>query len=372
MRLSVLLVVLMVPQMMWGWSRVRNGGGGFYQDGQYLTFYSAKIQVRSTPMKLKEVPGLALLINKINQAPLNPQIKGSLLSLIYPSGSSRTYYQISEKDLTTSQHQDLIEEYRRLTGEPESNLVLFGMTNDKAETFLMPEFYKLNEIQQATILFHESLWNLQVEISYDQMVDMEMAAEAYFTNPYDQEAIFDFYDKLGRMLSLKSPVPEVLLQAGFYYTFMQHPPEHPQRQSLPISEVLYFDFLQCYQSRAGDAQNLPDCSKRLQATLMVAGTQRDLTLFERALLNVLNDVNFKGFLCLRESYPSDIRQSLFDSDISGWMKKTTIDTVELWQENDNLSSNYFPYKSMNKLFKIYEGDKYWGSLGLCYVPAQVK
>lgn len=317
-----------------------------------------------------QIPGLSFLIDKINHAPLNPQVKGNLLSLIYPIGTTRTYYKINDGDMDQNLRQEILKEYQRLTGEDVSKIVLFAMTNGRGETFLLPEFFKLTELQKAVMLFHESMWNLQVDISYPDMVNLEMATEAYFNAPTDPQIFFNFFDLLGRMLSLKKPTPEVLLQSAFYYTFLLHPPEHPQVETVLLSKVFDFDFLNCYRENQGSGagQDLADCSKMLQTQLMTSPPQT-LNMFDRAILSVLNDGGFKGFLCFTQDYQDRHDQSLFDKDVYAWMNKAAFQTDgPLWQADENMPITYAPYTAASKIFKISEGPVRWGALAVCYAP----
>lgn len=66
--------------------------------------------------------------------------------------------------------------------------------------YKLPDFYKLTKIEQASILFHESLWILRNELNYGQVISMEQYAQAYFESNNSPENFYRFYSQLSFLL----------------------------------------------------------------------------------------------------------------------------------------------------------------------------
>jgi hypothetical protein len=358
-----LVVCMLVPQMLWAWTEILNGGAGFTQNGEYFTFYSSELRVRSVPLHNEDIPGLQTLLHKIQEMPANPQVKSDLLSLIYPVVGARQYYKLAAADVSSEVHRQILTEYSKLFNLRTQNLVLYAMTNQQGQTFLLPEFEKLNDIQQAAILFHEALWNLKVNIPYGDVVSAEIAAEGYFRDPKNPEAVLNFFAKLSQLLGQPTPRPEILLQAALNFDMMSPSSRVLNPMGVSLLSVLGKDFFQCYQDRSATPQNLPDCTKLLQTRLMTS-SQPLKDLFPQALLAVLNNNPEKVFLCLKslDSYRTTER---FETDLDGWLQSATVNAGIFWQEYDILPPSYAPYSQINKMFKIYDGNTYWGALGIC-------
>ena len=72
---------------------VRNGGGGWTNDGQYMTFYSAKIPVKKKPLANAQIPGLDLLLKKVFALKVTESVRTEILKTIVPV-SDRSYYAV--------------------------------------------------------------------------------------------------------------------------------------------------------------------------------------------------------------------------------------------------------------------------------------
>ena len=169
-----------------------HGGGGVIRNGRYLTFGSAGVQIGLKP--IAKVPGLPLVISVFQGMPLDDVWKGRLLSSVFPMGA-RQYFALDSADLSAERRAALIQSYSDAIGAqvPVASLVIFAITSG-TETFLLPEFFELNETQQAAILFHEGLWEISTDLTYRFVVDAEIAFENYVTQQkpnyaYD-EALF--------------------------------------------------------------------------------------------------------------------------------------------------------------------------------------
>lgn len=181
---------------------VGDGGGGVFIDGQYMTFYSAQIPLLLTPLEFQNIPGSTYLFQKIQDMAITPDTRRFLISKIYPT-SYRHYYQVDESKLDPKQLKMLIKKYADLTQTPASSLVIFAMTDSQnASTALLPSFFKLKkDSERAAILLHEGMWLTGKNASYEKIVQVELAAQAYFEKgDTDTETYFNFYSVLARLL----------------------------------------------------------------------------------------------------------------------------------------------------------------------------
>jgi len=259
----------------------------------------------------------------------------------------------------------IVNEYSKLVGIPAKNLVLFALTNNLWQTFLLPEFYKLNQVQQAAILFHEALWNLDITIPYSEVVAAEMAAEAYFQDSKSSETYFNFYSALLTVLDHKDKHPEILLQAGLVYDNVLF--ANPVSTRVLLKSLVDEEFFSCYAEKwANSRDSLSDCSEALQARIMMSGLG-EKSLFAKALLSVLNDNTNKLFLCVYRNTARRDTPSHYDDNLKLWLAKASVST-DLWQENDvmPINLNQEPGVSVNNFLKIYDDNNAeWGALGLC-------
>ncbi|MFM6930465.1 MAG: hypothetical protein ACKOX6_18525 [Bdellovibrio sp.] len=179
---------------------VRNGGGGWTSDGQYMTFYSAKIPAQRSPLEVSGVPGLNYLIQKILTLQTSENVKNQLLTAIFPT-EDRSYHSTNASQFDEKLKQELRQKYAQLMNIPVENVVLFATTDPESrETILLPEFYQLKETEQAAILFHEALWVLNPLLKYADVVAAESAAQAFFEQPLVGQNVYAFYSQLSRLL----------------------------------------------------------------------------------------------------------------------------------------------------------------------------
>lgn len=198
--LFLVLFFMTISSLGFASREVQNGGGGWVSNDQYMTFYSAKIPVRRQSISYEKIPGLSFLLNKVNGLVISPSDKARLTKLFLTIGK-RKYYSVDEGKFDKEFRQELIEKYSKLMGIPADNVTLFAVTDRSSwETFLLPEFYKLKEVEQAAILFHESLWLLREELTYSEVVWTETVAQAYFQEPQSAERFYDFHLQLSTLL----------------------------------------------------------------------------------------------------------------------------------------------------------------------------
>ena len=160
------------------------GGGGVFQNGKFMSFYSAGLYTEPSPVVMTEVPNLNTLVNFLNQFDyLSAETKLKWINLILPS-SSHQYYRAQNDKLSPEIQDRLLEEYARLTKQPKTSIRLFAITDTNSRvTFLLPDFYKLNALDQMGILVHEALWLVYPQSDYGFIVNSEMAIEAAIDQP---------------------------------------------------------------------------------------------------------------------------------------------------------------------------------------------
>ena len=162
-----------------------HAGGGIFQNGKYMSFYSAGLYTEPQPVAANAmIPGLNNLVGFLNKfSYLSEETKLKWINLILPT-SEHHYYRAQDDKFSPEIRDRLIEEYARLTKQPKADLRLFAITDTNSRvTFLLPDFYKLNSLDQMGILMHEALWLATPEADYAQIVNSEMAIEAVIDQP---------------------------------------------------------------------------------------------------------------------------------------------------------------------------------------------
>jgi hypothetical protein len=160
-----------------------NGGGGVIRNGVYLTFGSAKVRIRRET--LASVPALGRVQDMITALLPDAKTRGRFLRALFPAGN-RMYYRIEKADLDPKKREELLKSYHDAIRKqvPLNTLVVFAVTKDDGstglqETFLLPEFFELNEVQQAAILFHEAIWIVNPYMTYAEVIDAEITTQDY-------------------------------------------------------------------------------------------------------------------------------------------------------------------------------------------------
>lgn len=172
-------------------------------------------RARLEPMPKAIIPGLSLMTKTIHEIPLAAQWQGMLNLASTPdevSSGRRKYFKIRSSDLDKKKRNAMIQIYRELlAGQvlPE-RLVLYAYTRGK-ETYLLPEFFKLSEIGQAAILFHETLWVIDPRLTYDFVASAEIKFQRYVeTSGGDHGYDSDLFQVLSKIF----PDPTIILHAA--------------------------------------------------------------------------------------------------------------------------------------------------------------
>ena len=185
-----------------------NGGGGVKVNGVYKTFYSAGLVIKSEPET--NVPGSKLLLKTINSLVPNGSDSTLLISSALPIGR-RAFYRVLEDQMDKKVMEKLIEEYTKVTSQPADLLTLFAITDTTEEiTYLLPSFYKLSEVEQAAVLFHEAYWIMKPDANYIDVVSAEMDFQEYVQKTQDG----GFSLKLPRLLEKLTNMDEIAIVAA--------------------------------------------------------------------------------------------------------------------------------------------------------------
>lgn len=202
--LVCLLMLAMSVPVLAGPRIVGNGGGGVRQNGVYKTFHSAKVYIN--PEEETEIPGSELYTSIIKSL-TGDTSTARLLSVGLPLGE-RKFFKIAEDKMDETIMARLIEEYARVVGQTKDSLTIFAITDIRAQTtYLLPTFYQLSEIEQASILFHEAYWILKPNADYSEVVSAEIAFQKFA----ESKQMDKFDPKLPRLLGklLENPLLSV-------------------------------------------------------------------------------------------------------------------------------------------------------------------
>lgn len=217
--------------------------------------------IPTKPLKLDEIPGMRLLVNTMHSMPIYKGEKASFINAILPA-EKRTYYRGEDDFLPPNQRQRLIKKYAAILKVPESNIVLFAVTDPKiGRTVLFPNFFKLkSEMAQAALLFHESAWLIGTagHQTYKKVVSAEVALQNYLKNPNDGEAYYDFYDRMSQLISYKNlelgvydPGPtelrylHIIMPAALAFDRTHNPAlfNNPDKTSISFKKIVGEDYL---------------------------------------------------------------------------------------------------------------------------------
>ena len=170
-----------------------SGGGAVTEhDGVYRTFYSAGLYTEGSPYtSFDEIPSLDKLILFLRGfSSVSTESRNHFIDLLLPS-VSHAYYRVQEDQFDDETRTRLLAEFSRVTGQPVDSLKLAAVTDTTQKiTYLLPEFYKLQPMDQMAILFHESYWLLNPSTTYSEIVAAEMAFEAVIAEPGDAMRIY--------------------------------------------------------------------------------------------------------------------------------------------------------------------------------------
>lgn len=188
-----LILTLMIFTSFQSFAGQDGGGGGVIKrDGMYLTFGSAGMKVKlSAALQLEQIPSLNLLLSVLDAQILLPaEFRGQFLQATLPS-DLRRYFKIDQSQLNSETYARLIREYSKLWGgqvDPK-NLDIAAITVGQ-DTFLLPPFYHLKAVEQAAILFHESLWIVKPSIAYEDLVSAEITMQSHIEK-YGSQSVYN-------------------------------------------------------------------------------------------------------------------------------------------------------------------------------------
>lgn len=270
---------------------VRNGGGGWTSDGQYMTFYSAKIPAQRKPLDPSQVPGLNYLVAKVFSLKITEAVRAEILKSIFPV-SNRSYYTTNSSQFDENSKKDLRKKYAGIMGINEENIAVFATTNPMHnETILLPDFYKLTESEQAAILFHESLWILNPLLNYVNIITAEQAAQAYFENANVGENVHAFYYQLSLLMEDRTIPLIAALQFDRNQGFF---PSNINKNSSPLESVFGREFLKCLADSENLSYQIPlipsfqtACSQMLFTSTIKYSMKYPSSIFYKSLLDYL-------------------------------------------------------------------------------------
>lgn len=288
--LLLILPLLFVSISSFAGIEVRNGGGGWTSDGQYMTFYSAKIPAQKKPLNSSEIPGLNYLVKKIFTLKITESLRTDILKSIFPV-SNRNYYKTNASEFDEDLQKDLKKKYAAIMGMSQENIAIFATTNPASnETILLPDFYQLSESEQAAILFHESLWILSPRLNYAHIISAEQAAQAYFENDRIAENIQTFY----YILSLLMDDPTIPLIASLHFDKEHNLFPSKVDGTVPLESLFGREFIQCLATSNNRAYELPTisggqriCSQQLFAAVVKSSMKYPSSIFFKSLLDYL-------------------------------------------------------------------------------------
>jgi hypothetical protein len=328
MKLFIFGLLFLIAVYANAFREVGNGAGGVIDsNGRYSTFYSANIPVLGTPLEAAEIPGMETLINNIASLEIPGLSKGFLLSEIYPSGG-RSYYKVDKDKFDDIFQKKLAQKYADLMNVPADQVVLFGITDPASQTtFLLPSFFELTEVQQAAVLFHESLWVAYKDTSYEMMVVTEQAAQAYFQDPGNDTNFYNFYYQLSvisqdRLLPIKAFLKREASK-GFAWA--------PQKNqsSILLKDLLGEKFIKCSIAvrNSGEFMGYENCTKSLLGDLIIRSQKMPTSLLVKYLIDFIKIE--KSYLMLT---PDKYKTSCPGSDCDYFIDNASIDLLSLDQQ----------------------------------------
>jgi len=186
-KISLIVSVLWILGVDWSaqaqGGQIASGGGGIYKYGRPVTFGTANFYTSETALELSEIPELSNLLNFFLSTPyITAETKANYMNALAPA-RNRNYYLVRENTFTKEISDRLIESYMRalnIDKTERKNIRIYAVTDtNKGETYLLPDFYRLNTIEKQAILFHEAVWILYPNDSYRNVIDAEIKFQKY-------------------------------------------------------------------------------------------------------------------------------------------------------------------------------------------------
>lgn len=170
-----------------------SGGGGLIKDGRYMTFHSAGLYTDPTSLRMDQIPGLTEVSDLLAATDLlGAKTKQAYLAALTPN-PNRKYFKVKPSAFTNEVRARIMAEYKRVMPDITSEIALYAVTDTESRTtYLLPGFDHLNHIEKQAILFHEAYWIVNPKASYKNVINAEMAFQAYLENPNSMEQIIDW------------------------------------------------------------------------------------------------------------------------------------------------------------------------------------
>lgn len=193
-----------------------NGGGGIREGDEVMTFYSSEIPVEHNERTMAEVPMLQETINFFYKSNyFTDSLIYELIGALSPD-LGRKYYNIKSGDLSENRYNEIIEEYARVKKINTSKIAIFAVTDVYTRTtFLFPEFYLLDPVEQMAILFHEAMWIIYPNESLEKIMYAEATFQAYLEDQTPEKLV-----RLAAILPQKRIHGEILDQ-NIYFAAIQ-------------------------------------------------------------------------------------------------------------------------------------------------------
>jgi hypothetical protein len=261
-----------------------NGGGGILRKDRYMTFHSAGFFVEPPSLHLNDVPSLLDTIQYFKRSDLVPKIISSnLIKVLIPSGK-RNYYKVSSNAEELKHLKKIYRDNLKIPGS--DRVAIFAITNrNNGDTYLLPSFYRLNKIEQMTILYHEVLWLYHSKISYKQVIEKEINFQSHLENPLDASKAYRFIQdivKNDERLVLKTGI---LLDIKHNFLKGLY---NPEDGSIMVRSLIGEDYYRCI------SENLKNdyCNKAFMRTHLIS---LSLEYPQSIFLKYLSEQFIKGF-----------------------------------------------------------------------------
>lgn len=260
---------------------VRNGGGGVYKGGQYMTFQTAGIPVHMRELAISDLQPLELVIRVVQNSMLRTETKANLSRHILPS-VARHYYKADTDRLDPKVKSDITAEYKKNMNVVAEDFVLYAVTDAKTQTtILMPEFFQLRPTEQAAMLLHESLWTYQEMQSYEQVVDAEMAFQDFSeTQSPNVQQIWKLYR------SLLTALNDYQQLTGIAYTLSAD-----DIATTPVQSIVGASGYQCLVFNMYGNQDWDKCTPDIINNLALLRVSGHFNYFYEVLYNYLMNPN---------------------------------------------------------------------------------
>lgn len=216
MKSILTLIILFFSQYALAHNKVGNGGGGLRLGFDQVSLFSKFNLQLNNQSQLSEVNPLDIqncnspifrsMKNDIRRMAmvLRPEIGPQLFQNLCQNGRSR-YLDINNSEIKNhyfmSKVNSLTQIYQKATRYSAREIIIFAMTNPiNNKTYVYPEFYKLDFIEQKVVLFHEIFWLIKYAESdryvspsheienYRKMLNLEEKTLNFILKPDDFES----------------------------------------------------------------------------------------------------------------------------------------------------------------------------------------